>query len=89
VLIYTQWEHNFRPRFAAALGTPLEEVKDDLMGDIRLLRNDVIHHHGIATKDHSGRCKLLRWFEPGERILITYEQVFDFMVRAGLTFRVE
>lgn len=89
ILIYTQWEHNYRPRLAAALSKEPAEITDDLMGDIRLLRNDIVHHHGIATKDSAGRCKVLTWFAPDDRILITWERVLEFMEHAGLTFRVE
>jgi hypothetical protein len=89
VSVFTQWEHNFRPRLSAAQNVPLEDLRDDLMGDIRLLRNDIVHHRGVATANNAGRCKVLRWFHPGEPILITIDLVAAFMERAGLTFRVE
>ena len=44
----------------------LTDVRDDLLGDIRLLRNDIVHHGGIATKANSGRCKILQWFNDGD-----------------------
>src|ERR1700735_12203 len=68
VMVYAQWEHSFRPRLAAAAKIELDDVKDDLMGDIRHLRHDILHHSGVATKEHSARYKVLQWFEPGDPI---------------------
>ena len=65
VLVHTQWEHNFRPRFAEAADIEKNDVKEPLMADIGRMRNDIIHHHGKATKKNCGRCEVLKWFQPG------------------------
>jgi hypothetical protein len=83
VLIHTQWEHNFRPRFAAAAEIEKKDVKEPLMADIGRMRNDIIHHHGKATKKNCGRCEVLKWFQPGATILITAKQVSEFMEHVG------
>lgn len=87
VLIYAQWEHNFRPRLAEALGVEVGDVRDDLMGDIRHIRHDILHHAGVGTGDHCGRCKVLKWFGPGDRITITTKHVAEFMDKVGLTIK--
>ena len=87
VLIFTQWEHNYRPRLAQALGSKPEEIQDAYMGDIRHLRNDILHHAGIATQANTGRCLSLCWFQAGDRIVITTNHVAEFMHHCGLTIR--
>jgi len=83
VLIHTQWEHNFRPRFAEAADIEKNDVKEPLMADIGRMRNDIIHHHGKATKKNCGRCEVLKWFQPGDTILITNKEAAEFMQRVG------
>jgi hypothetical protein len=87
VMIYAQWEHSFRPRLAAVAGIEPNDVKDDLMGDIRHLRHDILHHSGIATQKHAARCKVLRWFEAGDPISISSKRVTEFMDLVGLTLK--
>ena len=53
------------------------------MADIGRMRNDVIHHHGVATIKNSGRCEVLKWFQSGDTILITGKEVADFMQHVG------
>ena len=53
-------------------------VEVECMGDFNHIRNDLLHS-GLATKDHSGKCKVLSWFKPGERIVFTTDHVFDFL----------
>ena len=43
-------------------------MKDPAMADIGRMRNDVIHHVGIASKRNTGRCEVLKWFAAGEVI---------------------
>ncbi len=46
----------------------------DLWGDLRLLRQSIVHNHGVATSD-TKRCKLIRWFKPGDSISLTPEHM--------------
>lgn len=69
ISLYALWEDEYRPRLAVAHGRSPDDEKYDLLGDLRSLRNDVVHHRGIATSENTGRCVLLRhWFQPGEII---------------------
>jgi hypothetical protein len=69
VFLYELWEHEYRPRLAKVHGRPVGDEKYDLLGDLRHLRNDVVHHHGVATSGNTGRCVLLsHWFQPGDLI---------------------
>ena len=43
VFLFTYWEDEIRPRLAAAKGIPVNEIKSDLMGDMRILRHAILH----------------------------------------------
>jgi hypothetical protein len=67
VFLYELWENTYRPRLAAVHARSVGDEKYDLLGDLGKLRNDVIHHHGIATSNNTDRCALLsHWFKVGE-----------------------
>ncbi len=74
--IYTGWEHEYRKRLARAHGCKPTDIKVPLLGDLRLLRHDVLHHRGVATKENSGKCEVLgNWVEIGQPIAISSTQV--------------
>jgi hypothetical protein len=82
-----QWNEDFRARFATALGMETNEVIDPAMGDMNKLRNDILHHRGIATQRNAGRC-LNRWFAPGEPIHVMpvhVVQLMDYFGRVEIT----
>lgn len=79
VLIHSRWEHDFRPRIAEASGVSKNEIIDAAFADIGRMRNDIIHHHGIATKRNTGKCEIFKWFEDGDVITITGLNVAQFM----------
>lgn len=51
-----------------------EHASHDLWGDIRHLRTSVVHNQGIATSDVT-RCKLIKWYRPGDPIALTPEHM--------------
>lgn len=88
VLLDVQWEHNFRPRFAKALGlSEPKELPEPLFADIRRMRNDIVHHQGVATGRNSGRCEILEWFDADDEMLVTYDHVTEFMTTVGVVTR--
>lgn len=85
VTVFAYWESAFRRRFAAALGVPLNAVVDPMMGDLRRLRNDIVHHSAVATREEFGKCEIVgHWAKVGEPIVLTSDQVIDFMDHFGL-----
>lgn len=88
VMVVAEWEENFRPRFAAAENVDVAEIQDQCMGDLRLLRNDVVHHRGVATRHNTGRAEI-SWFQPGDLIHIFPVHVMKVMEYLGLTEPVE
>jgi hypothetical protein len=86
VSFYDFWNEYLRREFVIAIGQLnrneqnrevvqwrlREHASHDLWGDLRHLRTSIVHHLGVATDDVA-RCKLIKWFKPGDEILITPE----------------
>ena len=73
--IYQFWEDQYRQDIAAALDkAEKNELRVPVMGDLRYLRQSIIHNSGIAVSDVE-RCEVLRWFRRGERIALTQDQM--------------
>jgi len=52
VLIFEYWESEHRKKIAAALGLPnQDDLQIPILGDIRLLRHDVIHHRSVIKEE--------------------------------------
>ena len=72
VLIYSFWEHEYRPRLATALGLAnANDLKVPLFGDIKLLRRDVIHHRGEVTNETVAKLSIFAGFSVGKEIILT------------------
>ena len=48
ISIFTEWESVTRRKIATLLGVKLDDVKSDFLGDLRLLRNWLLHKDGDA-----------------------------------------
>jgi hypothetical protein len=83
VMVASKWNDQYRSLIADALGTPKNELKDVALADLTRIRNDIVHHRGIATKKNSGRCELFRWFEEGQPIRVMPEHVAQLMAHMG------
>ncbi|MBR7833613.1 hypothetical protein KDL01_10075 [Actinospica durhamensis] len=64
VMFFAKWDEELRPRLAAAHGCEPRDIKVPLLGDLRLLRNAVVHERGISP----GFGEVLRWFDRGAPI---------------------
>ncbi len=61
VLLYTYWETRHRAAIAAALElADQHELKVPIMGDLRRLRIDVVHHRGILQAENVTRLSVVR-----------------------------
>ena len=84
VTVYTAWEHGYRKAIAGELGhSQPEDLVCDEMGDLRHMRNDIVHHRGVATADHTGRCRVLHWSQVDQQISIGPPHVEQFMGLIG------
>ena len=82
---YAYWEEYLRIEVGKALGVlPADaqrcdktrdvlnqHVKNDFWGDLRLLRNSIVHNNGIASSEMA-KSKLIKWFRPGDKIALNY-----------------
>ena len=77
------WESQYRSLFDdVSDGGDTIRSQTDILGDLRHIRNDLIHS-GIATEEETGRCKVLKWFEPSQPLILGTRHVFDFMNQMG------
>jgi hypothetical protein len=77
--LYTFWEDGYRSKIAAALNRDRSTILSDVFGDIRLMRNSIVHHLGIALPDIA-KCKILNWFQPDDTIDISEHAKFHQMI---------
>ncbi len=84
VMVATEWGDHYRARFATAEGVDANDIQDAGMADMNRMRNDVIHHGGIASRRKTGRCEVFKWFEPGDAIIPRMWHVSQFMDYLGL-----
>jgi hypothetical protein len=82
VMVVAQWEH-YRRLIAKAEGVDVREVKDPALADLNRMRNDVVHHRGIATPHNTGKFELVPWFQVGEPIHVMAVHIAEFMAYLG------
>lgn len=88
VSAYAYWEEYLRIEIGIAKGVLPEGarnseetravlntcVKSDFWGEMRYLRNSILHSNGVANSDMS-KCTLIRWFPPGTPIGLDHEKM--------------
>ena len=78
------WEAKYRNSFGEGFeGDDLIRPEADAWGDLGYVRNDLIHNSGVASSKETGRCKLLKWFKPNDRIVLGMRHVLDFLNQVG------
>ncbi|MBA2422153.1 MAG: hypothetical protein H0V61_02870 [Chitinophagales bacterium] len=76
VLIFEYWDSEYRNRIAAALGyEDASELKIPLIGDIRLLRQDIIHHQSIITAKTIKRLEVITGLSVNSELSLATFQV--------------
>ena len=82
------WEGKYRNELKTGLKGPgITRPEGDAIGDFGHIRNDLIHKHGVASEEESGKCTVLKWFKPGEEIVLGIRHVFDFLNQMGFMTR--
>ena len=96
VSAYSYWEEYLRIEIGKAIGVLPQDaernetsrdilnqhVTSDLWGDIRHIRNSIVHNDGIADSEIA-KCKLLRWFSPGDGIQLDYQKMHRIFLLMG------
>jgi hypothetical protein len=97
VSAYSYWEEYLRIEIGKAKGALPQnatntdstrkilntEVVSDFWGDIRHLRNSIIHNRGIANKEMK-KCKIIVWFKPDDKISLNYNMINSIFKCMGL-----
>lgn len=82
ITVYALWEECYRDRIADELGLPgKSELRLPVFGDLRTLRNSILHNHDVALPACDGNT-VLRWWRAGERIAPTRTHVHDMFTAA-------
>jgi hypothetical protein len=76
VLIYSFWETRYRSSIAAALGLKdTSSLKVLWFGDLRRLRNDIVHCSGRIQKDTAAKLEVMTHFKEGDEIVLKEDAV--------------
>jgi hypothetical protein len=76
VFLVAYWEHSIRPRLANAKGVQLNEIKSNVMGDLTIARNAILHSKGSINPKERKRLKALaQMFEREGEIFIAYDNM--------------
>jgi hypothetical protein len=82
VFIYTYWEADIRPRLAKAAGKEEKKVTSEIMGDLRCLRNSILHTKGVLTYEWHKKLVILKdCFSLDKQIEISYELMHQIFVK--------
>jgi len=81
VFLYTAWELEYRPRLAVAKSIDLNEIKSDVMGDLRIIRHSILHTKStLSSEDHRKLKKLGVLFQPDQLFSISYENMHQIFI---------
>ena len=74
VWIYQCWEDHSRKEIATALGCKKNDILSPVFGDLRKLRNAIIHNLGVSTSDLE-KTEVLDPFKRGAPLYLNEEHL--------------
>ena len=78
------WEGKYRNYLKKMFeGKDIIRPEGDPMGDLRHIRNDMVHNAAVASIGETGKCKVLTWFHPGDPMDLGMRHVLDFLNQMG------
>jgi len=81
VFLYAYWEHEIRPRLAKSMNLSTNEIKSDIMGELKNIRHAILHTKGIIRRDRYKNLKLLsEMFTVDQPIYVSYENMHKIFV---------
>ena len=84
VSIYSFWEHRYRAAIATEVGCGTDQVSVPIMGDIRLLRNAIVHADGVMGES-AKQLEVVDWLALGDSVQID-ESRFTWLMEKVLAF---
>ena len=82
--VFALWENHYRKELKDSLGPGAIPPEMDAFGDLRRIRNDLLHNNATASAEHCGKCATLRWFASGEPMVFAVRHALDFLNQAGV-----
>lgn len=79
VLIYSLWDEFYRKKIAEELGVDTNLVMSDVMGDIRVIRNCIVHKKSMVSNEHN-KIKVLSWPNKSGALNINYEMFTELKI---------
>ena len=78
--VFGLWENHYRTELERSYGAlpGIIRPRQDVLGDLRLIRNNLLHG-GVAKGKEAADCKILRWFGEGARMQVRLRHVLDFL----------
>ena len=81
VFLFTYWEDEIRPRLATSKSADAQDIRSDVMGDLRILRNVILHTKSIMRPDkHRDLKRLADLFVVDQPIHLSYESMHKIFV---------
>ncbi len=81
LFLFSFWEEEIRPRLAAIRNVDINEIKSDIMGDLRILRNAILHSKSILRTDKFRQLKKLsKMLSENVPIQLSYENMHQIFV---------
>lgn len=80
--IFDLWESRYRTGLKKGMGDRPNAIRPrhQVLGDLRLIRNNLVHSGSdLAREDGAGACEILKWFATGEKMLLSFNHVLDFL----------
>jgi hypothetical protein len=76
ISIFEYWESSCRNKLAKFHKTDRRYIKSDILGDLRHLRNSIIHNQGMALPEIE-KCKKFNWYKANDDIFIDGDKMED------------
>src|SRR5579863_49806 len=87
VFLVAYWEVSIRPRLAQARGVETNEIRSNVMGDLTIVRNAILHSKAIIkSKEYKRIRSLSEIFAEEQEIFVPYESMYKvfYMIKQDL-----
>lgn len=68
--VYSLWNEEYRGKVAKELGVKTNDVLCDVMGDLRIIRNFIVHENAMADKRVT-QLITINWISEGSLVLVS------------------
>jgi hypothetical protein len=76
VFLFAYWDEEIRPRIAGVRGVKSDDVKLDELGDLRILRKNIVHNGGLLPAPEYAKLKVMKdLVQPDAQITFTHHQM--------------